>query len=101
MRERERQAETQAEREAGSMQGAPCGTRSQYPRITPWAKGRCSTAEPPGHPQGWALNQLSHQALGASGLPCPASGGLFSLAVCFPLKPLHGAGGGRGASGLC
>ena len=29
------------------MQGARCRTRSQDPRITPWAKGRCSTAEPP------------------------------------------------------
>ena len=33
--ERERQAETQAEgREAGSMQGARCGTQSQESRIT-------------------------------------------------------------------
>ena len=29
MRHTQREAETQAEREAGSMQGAPCGTRSQ------------------------------------------------------------------------
>ena len=32
--ERQREAETQAEREAGSMWGAQCGTRSQDPRIT-------------------------------------------------------------------
>ena len=38
--EREKEAETQAEGEAGSMQGARCGTQSQNSRITPWAKGR-------------------------------------------------------------
>ena len=47
MRDREREAETQAETEAGSMQGARCGTRSRDSGIMPWAKGRCSTAEPP------------------------------------------------------
>ncbi|CAK7307481.1 hypothetical protein VULLAG_LOCUS13311 [Vulpes lagopus] len=46
-REREREAETQAGGEAGSMQGARCGTRSLVSRISPWAKDRCSTAEPP------------------------------------------------------
>ena len=44
--EREKEAETQAEGEAGSMQGARCGTRSQDSRITPWAEGR---AEPLSH----------------------------------------------------
>ena len=44
------EAETQAEGEAGSMQGARRGTRSQDPGITPWAKSRCSTTEPPRHP---------------------------------------------------
>ena len=38
-RERKREAETQAEGEAGSTQGAGFGTRSQVPRITPWAAG--------------------------------------------------------------
>ena len=37
--DREREAETQAEGEAGSMQEAWCGTRSRVPRITPQAKG--------------------------------------------------------------
>ena len=37
--DREREAETQAEGEAGSMQGAQCGTRSQDSKITPWAEG--------------------------------------------------------------
>ena len=40
----------EAEGEAGSLQGARCGTWSQDPRITPWAEGRCSTAEPPRRP---------------------------------------------------
>ena len=48
--EREREAETQAEGEAVSVQGARCGTQSWDSRITPWAEGRCSTAEPPRHP---------------------------------------------------
>ena len=39
MRDREREAETQAEGEAGSVRGAQCGTRSQDSRITP-AEGR-------------------------------------------------------------
>ena len=39
MRDTEREAETQAEGEAGSMQGARCGTWSWVCRITPWAKG--------------------------------------------------------------
>ena len=37
---REREAETQAEGEAGSVRGAQCGTQSRDPRIMPWAKGR-------------------------------------------------------------
>ena len=35
----QREAETQAEGEAGSMQGARRGTRSQVSRIIPWAEG--------------------------------------------------------------
>ena len=35
MRDTEREAETQAEGEAGSMQGARCRTRSQDPGVTP------------------------------------------------------------------
>ena len=46
MRDTEREAETQAEGEAGSMQGAQYRTRSQDPRITTGAKGRGSTTEP-------------------------------------------------------
>ena len=47
MRDTERQAVTQAEGEAGSMQGTWHETQSQDSRITPWAKGKPSTAEPP------------------------------------------------------
>ena len=46
----QRAAEKQAEGEAGSLQGARCGTRSQDPGVTPWAEGRHPTAEPPRHP---------------------------------------------------
>ena len=49
--QREREAETQAEGKAGSPRGAWCETRSQDPGITIWAKGRCSTTEPPRCPQ--------------------------------------------------
>ena len=47
MTDTEREAETQAEGEAGSMQGAWWGTWSQDPGTTTWAKERCSTTEPP------------------------------------------------------
>ena len=40
MRDTEREAETQAEGEAGSMQGVCRGTRSWDSRVTPWAEGR-------------------------------------------------------------
>ena len=46
MRDTEREAETQAEGEAGSTQEAQCGTRSWDSGITPRAKGGCSTIEP-------------------------------------------------------
>ena len=48
-----REAETQAEGEAGSLRGAGCGTRSQDPGVTAWAEGRFSTVEPPRCP--WRL----------------------------------------------
>ena len=47
MRDKQREAETQAEGAAGSLQGAWCGTRSQDPGIMPWAEGRHLTTEPP------------------------------------------------------
>ena len=51
MRDTEREAEIQAEGEAGSMQGARCGTQSPDSRITPWAEDRRQTAEPPRDPR--------------------------------------------------
>ena len=56
-RERKREAETQAEGEAGSMPEARRGTRSRDSRMTPWAEGKCSTAEPPRHPNGQLLRR--------------------------------------------
>ena len=44
---RETEAETQAEGEAGSLQGAQCGTGSWDSGIMTWAEGRRSNAEPP------------------------------------------------------
>ena len=41
MRDTEKEAETQAEGEAGSMQRAQCGTPSWVSRIMPWAEGKC------------------------------------------------------------
>ena len=46
-RHTQREAGTQVEEEADSLWGAWCGTQSQDPRIMTWAKGRCSTTEPP------------------------------------------------------
>ena len=51
MREREREAKTQAEGEAGSSRGAQRGTRSQVPRVTPWAEGGAKPLSPPGCPE--------------------------------------------------
>ena len=51
MRDTQREAETQAEGEAGSLWGARCGTQFQDPGITPEPKAdRCSTTEPLRHP---------------------------------------------------
>ena len=40
MRDTEGEAETQAERKAGSLWGARWGTQSQDPGVTPWAEGK-------------------------------------------------------------
>ena len=58
-RHRKREAETQAEGEAGSMLEARSGTRSWDSGITPWAKGRGATAEPPRHTSNNILNPKS------------------------------------------
>ena len=54
--ETQREEETQAEGEAGSMQGARCETWSWDSRITSWAEGRRSTAEPPKDPINFLLD---------------------------------------------
>ena len=43
----EREAETQSEGEAGSMQGAWYGTQSRVSKITPWAEGGAKRWAPP------------------------------------------------------
>ena len=48
--QRERGAETQAEEEAGSMQGAQRGTWSWVSRITPWIEGSAKPLSYPGCP---------------------------------------------------
>ena len=47
VRDTEREAETWAEGEAGSIRGAWWRSWSQDSGIMTWAKGRCSTIEPP------------------------------------------------------
>ena len=48
--ETQREAETQAEGEAGSLWGAPCGTRSQTPGSWPELK---ADTQPRSHPGAW------------------------------------------------
>ena len=50
MRNTEREAETQAKGEAGSMQGAGCGTRSQDPRSCLEPKAATQLLSHPGIP---------------------------------------------------
>ena len=60
MRDTEREAETQAEGEAGSMQGTWCGTPSRDSGIMLWAEGRRSTAEPPRCPSSIILKRIKY-----------------------------------------
>ena len=54
-----RDTETEAEGEAGSMQGARHGTRSQVSRITPQAKGGAKPLRHPGCPDRFLLSSKS------------------------------------------
>ena len=54
-RESEREAQTQAEREAGSTQEARCGTRSRVSRITPQAAGGAKPLHHRGCPKDYYL----------------------------------------------
>ena len=68
MRDTEREAETQAGGEAGSMQGARCGTRSWVSRIMPWAEG--SPGSCPNHSTGMFIRGSSFiSSLTAGRLP--------------------------------
>ena len=59
--EREREEEeTQAEGEAGSMQGARHGTRSRVSRITPWAEGGAKPLSHRGCPKVFLLILQKH-----------------------------------------
>ena len=58
VRETEREAETQAKGEAGSTQGARCGTWSRVSRITPWTEGGTKPLSHPGCPSLPFLNGL-------------------------------------------
>ena len=61
MREqREIEAGTQAEGEAGSMQGAQRGTRSRDSRSTAWAQGGAKLLSPPGCPIIFKSSFLKH-----------------------------------------
>ena len=51
MRDTQREAETQAEGEAGSMQGARCGTRFQIPESPPEPKADAQPLSHPGIPK--------------------------------------------------
>ena len=50
MEDTEKEAETQAEEEAGSMRGAQHRTRSWVSRIRPWAEGSTELLSHPGCP---------------------------------------------------
>ena len=79
MRDTERKAETQAEGKAGSPQEARCRTRSWDPGVRPWAKGRCSTAEPSRSPND-SLFDVSFDGL-SKGVLC------FLSSLCLPSLP--------------
>ena len=60
MRDTHREAETQAEGEAGSMQGAQRGTWSRVSRIRPWAEGGAKPLSHPGCPSIFLLENGHH-----------------------------------------
>ena len=76
MIEREREAETQEEGEAGSMPEAWRGTQYRDSRFTPWAKGRRQTAEPPRDPSFWIV--LTHHFLLTTNLNL-----CLSISICL------------------
>ena len=63
MRDTEREAETQAEGEAGSLQGARCGTQSQESEICPEPKANTQPLSHPGVPLHTFLTLTSAKGL--------------------------------------
>ena len=58
-RDTQRGAQTQAEGEAGSLQGARPGTRSQVSRTTPWAEGGAKPLSHAGCPRNLAYGDTA------------------------------------------
>ena len=85
--ETEREAEIQAEGEAGSMQGGRCGTWSWDSRITPWVKGSRSTAKPPRRPRKPLLIWVSLPSIRGS-KTCLLIQDQASVALIFVCPPL-------------
>ena len=70
---RNRETETKAEGEAGSMQGAQCGTPSRVSSITPWAEGGAKPLSHPGCPDLGIFKIIVN---------------IFLLLLNYPLKPI-------------
>ena len=74
-RHRERGGDIGRGRSRLHTRSAWCGTGSQDPGILTWAKGRCSTTEPPRHPLRMAiLKDPSGGAWVAQSIKCPTLG---------------------------
>ena len=71
-RHTEREAETQAEGEAGFLQEARYGTQSRDSGIMAWVEGKHSTTESPRHP--YMIVLITKQVLPACPPKCPCKG---------------------------
>ena len=86
----------QAEGEAGSMQGARCGTPSRVSRIMPWAKGGAKPLSHPGCPQNLLDVESPYPCFSGCGLVFSYSLIIFLLVsfltalCCVLLFPLIG-----------
>ena len=90
MRDTQREAETQAEGEAGSMRGPWCGTRSRVSRIRPWAEGSAKPLSHLGCPEALILTNffLSFTKLFAHSFnPLAIVLPLCLSRINFPLSP--------------
>ena len=77
--QKEREAETLAEGEAGSTQGARHETRSQVSRIRPWAEGGAKLLSHPGCPILYPFRRLSFVLLIVSFAVCELLFSAFSV----------------------